>query len=75
MINGTKTYLPNKEKYQEYVDEIYASGKITNNGCNLEAIDKIAKKHDLKIVYDAADENFDSGIVKTITCYLNKYQA
>ncbi len=32
MINVTKTYLPNKEKYQKYVDEIYANGWITNNG-------------------------------------------
>jgi len=32
MINVTKTYLPNKEKYQKYVDEIFESGWITNNG-------------------------------------------
>lgn len=32
MINVTKTYLPNKTKYQKYVDEIYANGWITNNG-------------------------------------------
>ena len=32
MINVTKTYLPNKEKYKKYVDEIYANGWITNNG-------------------------------------------
>ncbi len=32
MINVTKTYLPNKEKYQKYVDEIYANGWVTNNG-------------------------------------------
>ena len=32
MINVTKTYLPNKQKYQKYVDEIYANGWITNNG-------------------------------------------
>ena len=31
-INVTKTYLPNKEKYQKYVDEIYANGWVTNNG-------------------------------------------
>jgi hypothetical protein len=23
MINVTKTYLPNKEKYKKYIDEIY----------------------------------------------------
>ena len=32
MINVTKTFLPNKAKYQKYIDEIYANGWITNNG-------------------------------------------
>lgn len=32
MINVTKTYLPNKEKYKAYVDEIFENGWITNNG-------------------------------------------
>ncbi|QUE30986.1 DegT/DnrJ/EryC1/StrS family aminotransferase [Francisella philomiragia] len=32
MINVTKTYLPNIDKYKQYVDQIYASGQITNNG-------------------------------------------
>lgn len=32
MINVTKTYLPNKEKYQKYIAEIYENGWITNNG-------------------------------------------
>ncbi|MED7788017.1 DegT/DnrJ/EryC1/StrS family aminotransferase [Francisella sp. 19X1-34] len=32
MINVTKTYLPNKEKYKSYVDRIYEQGWITNNG-------------------------------------------
>jgi len=32
MTHVTKTHLPDKEKYKEYVDAIYASGKITNNG-------------------------------------------
>ena len=32
MINVTKTYLPNKEKYQMYVDKIFKRGWITNNG-------------------------------------------
>jgi dTDP-4-amino-4,6-dideoxygalactose transaminase len=40
MINVTKTYLPNKEKYQKYVDEIYASGWITNNGPLLQKLEK-----------------------------------
>ena len=32
MIPITKTYLPNKEKYKKYIDQIYANGWITNNG-------------------------------------------
>lgn len=32
MINVTKTYLPDKKKYLSYVDKIYASGWVTNNG-------------------------------------------
>ena len=32
MINVTKTYLPNKKKYKEYIDEIYSNGWVTNNG-------------------------------------------
>ncbi len=32
MINVTKTYLPDKEKYKSYVDKIYESGWLTNNG-------------------------------------------
>ena len=40
MINVTKTYLPNKEKYQKYVDEIYANGWVTNNGPLVEKLEK-----------------------------------
>ena len=40
MINVTKTYLPNKEKYKKYIDEIYASGKITNNGPLVQRLEK-----------------------------------
>jgi dTDP-4-amino-4,6-dideoxygalactose transaminase len=32
MINVTKTYLPDKEKYLNYIDEIYKNGWLTNNG-------------------------------------------
>ena len=32
MIHVTKTYLPDKEKYKKYVDEIYENGWVTNNG-------------------------------------------
>lgn len=40
MINVTKTYLPNKEKYQKYVDEIFESGWITNNGQMVRELEK-----------------------------------
>ena len=40
MINVTKTYLPSKEKYQKYVDEIYANGWITNNGPMVKKLEK-----------------------------------
>jgi len=32
MINVTKTYLPDKEKYKRYVDQIFTSGHVTNKG-------------------------------------------
>jgi dTDP-4-amino-4,6-dideoxygalactose transaminase len=32
MINVTKTYLPPLEEFQVYLEEIWASGKITNRG-------------------------------------------
>jgi dTDP-4-amino-4,6-dideoxygalactose transaminase len=32
MINVTKTYLPNKEKYKKYVDKIFQKGIVTNYG-------------------------------------------
>lgn len=32
MINVTKTYLPDVEKYKNYVDRIFQSGWLTNNG-------------------------------------------
>ena len=40
MINVTKTFLPNKEKYQKYVDEIYKNGWITNNGPLVKKLEK-----------------------------------
>ncbi len=40
MINVTKTYLPNKEKYKKYVDEIYARGWVTNNGSLVQKLEK-----------------------------------
>lgn len=40
MIRVTKTYLPNKEKYKKYVDEIYSNGWITNNGPLVQRLEK-----------------------------------
>jgi dTDP-4-amino-4,6-dideoxygalactose transaminase len=40
MINVTKTYLPNKEKYQKYVDEIFENGWVTNNGPMVQRLEK-----------------------------------
>ncbi len=40
MINVTKTYLPDKEKYKQYVDEIYVNGWVTNNGPLVKRLEK-----------------------------------
>lgn len=40
VINVTKTYLPNKEKYKSYIDEIYANGWVTNNGSLVQRLEK-----------------------------------
>lgn len=40
MINVTKTYLPNIDKYKSYIDKIYASGKVTNNGSLVQELEK-----------------------------------
>ena len=40
MINVTKTYLPNKEKYKKYIDDIYANGWVTNNGPMVKLLEK-----------------------------------
>ncbi len=45
MINITKTYLPNKEKYKKYVDEIYKNGWITNNGPLVKRLEKRLEKY------------------------------
>jgi len=51
MINVTKTYLPNKEKYQKYVDEIFERGWITNNGPMVQKLEKrLAEYLDVKNV-------------------------
>ena len=45
MINVTKTYLPNKAKYQKYVDEIYANGWVTNNAYLVKNLEKRLAKY------------------------------
>ena len=40
LINVTKTYLPSKEKYQKYIDEIFESGRVTNNGPMVKRLEK-----------------------------------
>lgn len=41
MINVTKTYLPDVEKYKKYVDQIFKSGWLTNNG---ECVQELQKR-------------------------------
>jgi dTDP-4-amino-4,6-dideoxygalactose transaminase len=40
MINVTKTYLPDREKYKSYVDRIFDSGWVTNNGQFVQELEK-----------------------------------
>ena len=40
MINVTKTYLPDKSRFQSYVDRIYESGWLTNNGQFVQELEK-----------------------------------
>lgn len=45
MINVTKTYLPDKDKYKKYIDEIYANGWVTNNGPLVKKLEKKLAKY------------------------------
>ncbi|WP_029406894.1 DegT/DnrJ/EryC1/StrS aminotransferase family protein [Thiomicrorhabdus sp. Milos-T2] len=45
MIPVTKAYLPNKTKYQEYVDRIFDSAWLTNNGSLLQTLEKRLAEH------------------------------
>ena len=45
MINVTKTYMPSKEKYLKYIDKIYSSGWITNNGPLVQELEKKLAMH------------------------------
>lgn len=40
MINVTKTYLPNIDKYKSYIEKIYANSWITNNGPLVQELEK-----------------------------------
>ncbi|MCW8332812.1 DegT/DnrJ/EryC1/StrS family aminotransferase [Vibrio paucivorans] len=40
MTPVTKPYLPNKEKYKNYIDRIYESGHLTNNGPLLKELEQ-----------------------------------
>lgn len=45
MINVTKTYLPDRKELGEYIDKIYNSGKITNNGEFVKLLEKKLEKY------------------------------
>lgn len=45
MIPVTKAYLPNNEKYKAYVDRIYESGWLTNNGVLLRELEQRLQEH------------------------------
>lgn len=56
MIPVTKSYLPDKKKYQSYVDQILSSGNLTNNGPLLiELEEKLAAYFDIKHVICVAN--------------------
>lgn len=45
MIPVTKSYLPNKDKYKAYVDRIYETAWLTNNGSLLQELERRLKEH------------------------------
>ena len=45
MIPVTKAYLPNKDKYKAYVDRIYETAWLTNNGSILQELERRLKEH------------------------------
>jgi len=45
MIPVTKAYLPNKRKYKSYVDRIFDSGWLTNNGSLLHKLEQRLADH------------------------------
>ena len=45
MINVTKTYLPDIDKYKSYIDEIYENGQLTNNGPLVQRLERRLEKY------------------------------
>lgn len=45
MITVTKSYLPSKEKYKSYVDRIYESAWLTNNGGLVQELEQRLKSY------------------------------
>jgi dTDP-4-amino-4,6-dideoxygalactose transaminase len=45
MINVTKTFLPDKEKYKKLIDKIYENGWVTNNGPLVSTLEKRLAKY------------------------------
>ncbi|MCK9161919.1 MAG: DegT/DnrJ/EryC1/StrS family aminotransferase [Arcobacteraceae bacterium] len=45
MINVTKSYLPDIEKYKAYIDEIYSSSWLTNNGPMVQKLELRLKEY------------------------------
>lgn len=44
MINVTKTYLPDKNKLDKYIEKIYESGWLTNNGSLVQELESKLSK-------------------------------
>ena len=45
MINVTKPYLPNQSKYLKYLDSIYSSNFLTNNGPLLQKLEALLQEY------------------------------
>ncbi|MCY6370544.1 DegT/DnrJ/EryC1/StrS family aminotransferase [Clostridium ganghwense] len=45
MINVTKTYIPDSKKYKSYIDKIFSSGWLTNNGQFVRQLEKRLKQY------------------------------
>ncbi|WP_114700218.1 DegT/DnrJ/EryC1/StrS family aminotransferase [Psychrobacter proteolyticus] len=59
MIPVTKAYLPNKEKYQSYIDRIFQSGWLTNNGSLLQELEgRLAEYLGVKNIILVANGSF-----------------